>query len=159
MANTMSNHHFDWFKLADYQALKRFKLSDWSKMISRRNKWEIELSWYHLLKAEENTKRWPDDLWDPAKVEEDRKRFLDDYLADVLPCNHGARGPEWWPTTTSIRIPAITDITDCFREVGDFEIKATGSRLLMVDTRAPDTVLNKTSISGWWRNGNDCRCQ
>src|SRR5262245_54095364 len=146
----MSNHHLNWFKPADYQVSNRFKLSNWAEMISRRSEWEIILSWYHAVKgvqAEEHTQRWPDNLWDQASVEEDRKRFLDDYLADVLPCNFRAPRPKWYPTA-SLRLPAITDITDSFKELSDFEIEATSARVLMVDRRAPDTVL-KQSFDKW----------
>ena len=143
----MSNHHFDWFKPADYQVSERFKLSDWTELISRRSEWKIILPWYHAVNAEENTKRWSDDLWDQANVEEDRKRVLNDYLADVLPCNFRASRPKWYPTA-SMRLPAIGDITHCFQEVSDFEIEATSARVLMVDRRAPDTVL-KQKFDKW----------
>jgi hypothetical protein len=133
--STAQHHDFDWFKLADYQASTRLELSDWAEMISRRSGWQTILEWFQANFQHEKK-------WYQGNGEQEKKQLWDDYVTDVLPCNLGASRPKWY-LSASTRLKAITDITHSFKEAGDFEIEAAGAHVLIVDIRAPDTVLQR----------------
>jgi hypothetical protein len=98
---TKHNHPFDWFKLADYADAKNFNSSDWRPMLSHRRIWR--------------------DIWGghpnyPRKAQDEEKaKFWDTYLADVLPSNirENRKLPLGWDDEGLLtQPPCIADITE-----------------------------------------------
>ncbi len=142
------NHPPDWFKLADYAEANKFNLFDWVPMLSHRYLWNETLSFNQPMSNEQKAVYW------------------EVYLKDVLPCNiHANRsaptllGPGWDREAVLASSRIIHDITDeCSKGLDkilqgpQFEMEVLrglkfemeiGTRVLAVNTSAPDTVLKK----------------
>jgi hypothetical protein len=136
----------DWFKLADYEAQRNFSLAEWAVMLWRRIEWRDTFPSIHL-------------------PQEQKAAYWRDYLGAVLPCNiilhpslpcnfvlhPSGSDHETWVTPP----PPIVDITDkcaggSTQIVSPFEMQIFGTRVLIINTCAPDTVLIK-QFNDWVR--------
>jgi hypothetical protein len=133
-----------WFNLADYAEARNFNVSDWSVMLSHRQLWS---------QIPNYTRNAP---------EEQKAKFWDAYLGDVLPSNIRAnrgfsllRGWDHEGLTTPP--PCIADITEeCSKGLArvvrglTYEKQFFGTRILTVNMTAPDTVI-KQGVADWLR--------
>jgi hypothetical protein len=76
--------------------------------------------------------------------QKERDSFWRGYLAEVLPCNHGAGAEHKGGTTLP---PPIVDSTEKYSSgrtpISKFEMQILGTRILVVNPSAPDAVLKK----------------
>jgi hypothetical protein len=140
MALRLSTEIPKWFNRDDYSVVRKFDFPEWEQMITGRRNWLWE---WELLKRE--------------RIKFDSADFWEAYLTDVSPSkwieNWGLR-----PRTTLVdrgtvgkadreTRKAVIDVTKAFRSKRfrrriEWDI-AHGARLLLVDARAPDALLQR----------------
>src|SRR5262245_15844685 len=128
-----------WFKLADYAVAANFNRSDWLVMLSHRHLWRETLDF-----------RYPKGV-----AEEEKDRFWEAYLFDVLPSNIRVNREvplrPGWDHEGLVTLPRyISDITEeCSKGLArtaralKLEREFFDIRVLTVNVGATDTVLKK----------------